>query len=48
MIGKVFGLLAYIGSVSVGLVVTFSLLLLVYTGGYMNGTGACDSPALMR
>lgn len=46
--GKVLGLFAFVGSVTVGLFVTGSLSLLIYTRGYMDGSNGCSSPGLVK
>ena len=46
--GKVLGLFAFVGSVTVGLFVTASLYLVIYTSGYLDGSDGCTSPALVK
>ena len=48
MIIRTVGFLSFLGSVAIGLFIAYSLLLVIYTSGYMDGTVKCDAAALKR
>lgn len=48
MIARTIGLLSFVGSIAVGLFVSYSLLLVIYTSGYIDGSAKCDAAALKQ
>jgi len=48
VIGKIFGLFAFVGSTALGLALTGALAWTIYTAGYVAGSEGCDSAGLAR